>query len=793
MSLNYLYDILIHFHTYKNIDLINQGIYQIKSKIYTLIDNKKYYAIPYFYTESKDLENKYQTDEQEIKPHNVINSSVSENNYEYITKSFIIRYADEEVELDEFCYYRIEIPTSIPKNKIQFNCEFSLGFSDALSNLSKDIKNGNSLLQSMKFKVIQTQHVTISSGSNDNNLLEMYSPVVYHDSFSSLLNVSIHKLLIDYKMRFNASFMPFALEEVKEPIDGIKSPNNQNKYVNLSKNNTNAKDVSSLINFLLDEKEIKDVIPNNVIDDLYNKYVIGLIEAYWSIKIKMNRIATKLIDDSMKADYSTFLNNQPLIIYSEEKDQAVDVSNEDNLNEIIRKIKSLSRRIKDFSKDYVGFRIFQEINFISAQIGYLWHKYIELIRFFPGPVNFIMMMEFNNKLKEDLFKFLKKNIISITETSSLLLPIESNLQEHNNSQANEIRQNLIQNYLRPQIENENYKISPEIYPILFEETYMKNLNQNSDKQVILDTNSIYTNNQNNSNSVLNETSNLNQNSQMNLTNNNSDVKYENTLGLHLIVLVHGFQGNSNDMRLIKNEIALINPSCVFLSSVANQDDTEIDFVEMGKKLADEVKAYIKEWTEGLIFKKLSFIGHSIGGVIIRSALPHLEEFKNKFWMFISLSSPHLGYAFSESKIINAGMWVLKKWKGSKSLEQLMLTDKSNMKDTCVYKISEYEGLNWFNYVYLLSSHQDFYAPYESTRIQLSNKTLENDSKAETYRAMAYNILSKLTNNTLKRVDVNFVIQDKNLDSFIGRTAHIQFLENTDFMKIFFHNIEDLLK
>ncbi len=261
----------------------------------------------------------------------------------------------------------------------------------------------------------------------------------------------------------------------------------------------------------------------------------------------------------------------------------------------------------------------------------------------------------------------------------------------------------------------------------------------------------------------------------------------------MIVLVHGFQGNSNDMRLIKNEIALINPSCVFLSSVANQDDTEIDFVEMGKKLADEVKAYIKEWTEGLIFKKLSFIGHSIGGVIIRSALPHLEEFKNKFWMFISLSSPHLGYAFSESKIINAGMWVLKKWKGSKSLEQLMLTDKSNMKDTCVYKISEYEGLNWFNYVYLLSSHQDFYAPYESTRIQLSNKTLENDSKAETYRAMAYNILSKLTNNTLKRVDVNFVIQDKNLDSFIGRTAHIQFLENTDFMKIFFHNIEDLLK
>ena len=59
--------------------------------------------------------------------------------------------------------------------------------------------------------------------------------------------------------------------------------------------------------------------------------------------------------------------------------------------------------------------------------------------------------------------------------------------------------------------------------------------------------------------------------------------------------------------------------------------------------------------------------------------------------------------------------------------------------------------------------------------------------------MALNILSKLTNISLKRIDVNFLIQEKNFDTFIGRTAHIQFLENTDFMKILFYNIEDLFK
>jgi hypothetical protein len=43
--------------------------------------------------------------------------------------------------------------------------------------------------------------------------------------------------------------------------------------------------------------------------------------------------------------------------------------------------------------------------------------------------------------------------------------------------------------------------------------------------------------------------------------------------------------------------------------------------------------------------------------------------------------------------------------------------------------------------------------------------------------MATNILGGLKAKMLFRLDVNFKIKDKNLDSWIGRTAHIQFLEN----------------
>ena len=56
--------------------------------------------------------------------------------------------------------------------------------------------------------------------------------------------------------------------------------------------------------------------------------------------------------------------------------------------------------------------------------------------------------------------------------------------------------------------------------------------------------------------------------------------------------------------------------------------------------------------------------------------------------------------------------------------------------------------------------------------------------------MAKNILSGLKSKMLFRLDVNFKIKDKNLDSWIGRTAHIQFLENQQFMKMLIHRYRD---
>lgn len=90
-------------------------------------------------------------------------------------------------------------------------------------------------------------------------------------------------------------------------------------------------------------------------------------------------------------------------------------------------------------------------------------------------------------------------------------------------------------------------------------------------------------------------------------------------------MVHGYQGNNYDMRLMKDNIALRYPDVQFLSSCMNEDKTDGDIWDMGKRLAEETKRFIKEWCPNGV-TKLSFVGHSLGGLIIRAAIPNLLEY-----------------------------------------------------------------------------------------------------------------------------------------------------------------------
>ncbi len=90
-------------------------------------------------------------------------------------------------------------------------------------------------------------------------------------------------------------------------------------------------------------------------------------------------------------------------------------------------------------------------------------------------------------------------------------------------------------------------------------------------------------------------------------------------------------------------------------------------------------------------------------------------------LYMSLSSPHLGYSFNSNGLVKFGLWILKKFKKNNVMKQLTLADAKDTEDTVLFRLSEMEGLHWFRHIALLSSFQDRYVPFESSRIEVSNK------------------------------------------------------------------------
>ncbi|KAG6737836.1 hypothetical protein POTOM_059367 [Populus tomentosa] len=256
---------------------------------------------------------------------------------------------------------------------------------------------------------------------------------------------------------------------------------------------------------------------------------------------------------------------------------------------------------------------------------------------------------------------------------------------------------------------------------------------------------------------------------------------------------HAPIGHHLDLRLVRNQWLLIDPKMEFLMSEVNEDKTSGDFREMGQRLAEEVISFLKKKMDkvsrsGLLRDiKLSFVGHSIGNIIIRTALAEsiMEPYLRYLHTYVSISGPHLGYLYSSNSLFNSGMWLLKKLKGTQCIHQLTFTDDPNLQNTFLYKLCEQKTLENFRHIVLLSSPQDGYVPYHSARIELCQAASSDHSKkGRVFLQMLNNCLDQIRAPTpehrlFMRCDVNFDTSSygRSLNTIIGRAAHIEFLES----------------
>uniref|UniRef100_A0A3Q0T4B1 Family with sequence similarity 135 member A n=1 Tax=Amphilophus citrinellus TaxID=61819 RepID=A0A3Q0T4B1_AMPCI len=260
-------------------------------------------------------------------------------------------------------------------------------------------------------------------------------------------------------------------------------------------------------------------------------------------------------------------------------------------------------------------------------------------------------------------------------------------------------------------------------------------------------------------------------------------------GIHLIVCVHGLDGNSADLRLVKTylELGLPGARIDFLMSERNQNDTFADFESMTDRLLDEIVQYIQIYN--LTVSKISFVGHSLGNLIVRSVLtrPRFKCYLSKLHTFLSLSGPHLGTLYNSSALVNTGLWFMQKWKKSGSLLQLTCRDHSDPRQTFLYKLSKKSGLQFFKNVVLVGSLQDRYVPYHSARIEMCKTALKDKQTGPVYAEMIENLLLPVLQNkdcSLVRYDVIHALPNT-ANSLIGRAAHIAVLDSEIFLEKFF--------
>ncbi|KAF7048282.1 hypothetical protein CFC21_057076 [Triticum aestivum] len=277
--------------------------------------------------------------------------------------------------------------------------------------------------------------------------------------------------------------------------------------------------------------------------------------------------------------------------------------------------------------------------------------------------------------------------------------------------------------------------------------------------------------------------------------------------LRAVIFVHGFQGHHLDLCLIRNQWLLRDPGAECLLSETNEDRTYGDFKEMGRRLANEVVSFLKNKLDkysrhgGCRELKLSFVGHSIGNVIIRSALsePKLQPFLKNLYTYMSISGPHLGYWYSSNSLFNSGLWLMKRLKGLQCMHQLTFTDEQDPQNTFFYKLCKLKTLENFKNIILVSSPQDGYVPYHSARIDLCPASSSDSSKkGQVFTEMLNNCLDQIRAPTSEtrvfmRCDVSFdqSTQRRDLNSFVGRAAHVEFLENDTYARFIMWSFPEL--
>ncbi|CAD8174235.1 unnamed protein product [Paramecium octaurelia] len=667
------YEHIIHVESFKNIDLFNQGLYYLRF----MIKSNGEQATPYNYFETNNNKKK-----ESWQP-----SQIDEQYFQ--TRTFMIRFQEEEVEIDESCIFKIEVSAS-PHYEHEFKLICELMCADLA-------KIGGPPNEESLFKCVATFQGRIC---NSYKGVHEYVPIMFDTNHFCQVHCTVNSNLQDFKFR---------LSEFQK--------------ANSSKISIQPKTFTEFLH--------KHTNKFTKSQEFFDYYIGQLRLTSESLQQQVAKLCgqLKLYEELSK------LPTIPKFSYIQYQESSIIKENIHTKGNILISDVLNLKNIRD--QNLLSTLIENDINQYSSVLFELQNILINIIQNNSKQYRILLQQNYQVKIKDKWGETYFREVIKCNSFSNGTL-----CQKQHQDVSDQIRRKPLIMEQQLDIIDENLFSDQKQATVLFEEIYQISQPLAQQEQI-----------------------------------------------LHLIVLVHGFQGNSLDMRLIKNNLQLQYPNHHYLMSRANEDLTDGNLSDMGQNLAQEVKQYILDWIKNNPFR-ISFLGHSMGGVIVRAALPHLSDFKINMNTYISLSSPHLGYGYNNSLLIDAGLWFLKRMRKSVSLQQLAMTDAEQIENTFLYQLSRQDGLNWFQNILFVSSAQDSYVPFESARI--SKNFERSDQNSRKYEKMVDNIFNGMRATQVRRLDVNFVLKEnRTIDNMIGRSAHIMFLENQQLLRMLVTCVDDI--
>ena len=559
MSLRCIVEFSLHLDSFRNIDLFHQGLYKLRISI----QKGQEFSYPY------NIVSKYSS-QINTDPHLITSSTLEENYLD--SKSFLVRYFDELVRIDEFYFFRSEIEIEKNLNESFFSLKIELLFTDLKGKV--DPEDTKELAKHpLNFRSLSVSEFLIKFPSS---MQSGYFPIVFDDNHCCMITSVLHYLLLDYKFR---PYFPSKNHDVSESL--------------------------ALALFKSSHKSGREYIGSSQTDITYNKYMNPLSKTYTKLRDYYLTIIRKCMTEAQRHMLSLYyippilsLPGNPVQMLIPSKlciesisTAALNESDDESISEERPGLSHrFSQRVASHDAKKIATNMMAELSMVSGQIFQLWHKLHEVL-----PVCSESLI---NMLKE---KYIIRKRQSISNGyirkvfRSADIGIYSDTKKPETSKAQALSKRKMNSTIavkNKQFIEKNFVVDCKTQPILIEDFFISDRDLPSGPFELCGTNSnIFS----------------------------REIRRTET-STHLIVLVHGFQGSSTDMRIIKNLICIHFPSNLYLCSMYNENDTESSIYTLGSRLAKEINDFLIENCV-MHLGKITFIGHSLGGLIIRAALP----------------------------------------------------------------------------------------------------------------------------------------------------------------------------